>query len=119
MDRAISAAFSWENSFSIITRPKSTAVPAPRDVRRNPSATTRASVRMSGNSAATGRLEEMAQESGRDEHRAALLYAAARWIDESGRDLSLVVREGNFRTVFPFGSLAQEAEAVFRESGRA
>ena len=73
----------------------------------------------SGNSAAAARLEEIAQDSGADEHRTALLYAAARWIDESGRDLSLVVREGNFRKVFPFGALAAEAEAAFRESGAA
>jgi hypothetical protein len=72
-----------------------------------------------GNSAAAARLEEIAQDSGADEHRTALLYAAARWIDESGRDLSLVVREGNFRKVFPFGALAGEAEAAFRESGTA
>jgi hypothetical protein len=72
-----------------------------------------------GNSAAAARLEERAQESAADEHRAALYYAAARWIDESGRDLALVVREGNFRKVFPFGSLTQEAEAAFRESGAA
>ena len=72
-----------------------------------------------GNSAAAARLEERAQESGDDEHRAALLYAAARWIDESGRDLALVVREGNFRKVFPFGALAGEAEAAFREAGAA
>jgi hypothetical protein len=72
-----------------------------------------------GNSAAAARLEERAQEAGADEHRAALLYAAARWIDESGRDLALVVREGNFRKVFPFGALTLEAEAAFRESGAA
>jgi hypothetical protein len=72
-----------------------------------------------GNSAAAARLEEIAQDSGADEHRTALLYAAARWIDESGRDLSLVVREGNFRKVFPFGALAGEAEAAFRDSGAA
>lgn len=73
----------------------------------------------SGNSAAAARLEEIAQDSGADEHRTALLYAAARWIDESGRDLSLVVREGNFRKVFPFGALVGEAEAAFRGSGEA
>jgi hypothetical protein len=72
-----------------------------------------------GNSAAAARLEERALEAGEDEHRAALLYAAARWIDESGRDLALVVREGNFRKVFPFGALALEAEAAFREAGTA
>jgi len=67
-----------------------------------------------GNSAAAARLEERAQEIGEDEHRAALLHAAARWIDESGRDLAPVVREGNFAKVFPFGALAAEAEAAFR-----
>jgi hypothetical protein len=72
-----------------------------------------------GNSAAAARLEERALEAGEDEHRAALLYAAARWIDESGRDLAPVVREGNFRKVFPFGALALEAEAAFREAGAA
>ncbi len=72
-----------------------------------------------GNSVAAARLEETAQESGHDEHRVSLLYAAARWIDESGRDLTLVVREGNFRKVFPFGALALEAEAAFREAGTA
>ncbi|HEY3173070.1 MAG TPA: hypothetical protein VGK86_10905 [Thermoanaerobaculia bacterium] len=67
-----------------------------------------------GNSAAAARLEERAQELEEDEHRAALLHAAARWIDESGRDLAPVVREGNFAKVFPFGALAAEAEAAFR-----
>ena len=66
------------------------------------------------NSAAAARLEERAQEIEKDEHRAALLHAAARWIDESGRDLAPVVREGNFAKVFPFGALAAEAEAAFR-----
>ena len=66
------------------------------------------------NSAAAARLEERAQELEEDEHRAALLHAAARWIDESGRDLAPVVREGNFAKVFPFGALAAEAEAAFR-----
>jgi hypothetical protein len=67
-----------------------------------------------GNSAAAARLEERAQELEADEHRSALLHAAARWIDESGRDLVPVVREGNFGKVFPFGALAAEAEAAFR-----
>jgi hypothetical protein len=67
-----------------------------------------------GNSAAAARLEERAVELEEDEHRSALLQAAARWIDESGRDLAPVVREGNFGKVFPFGSLAAEAEAAFR-----
>jgi hypothetical protein len=70
------------------------------------------------NSVAAARLEERAVELEADEHRAALLHAAARWIDESGRDLAPVVREGNFGKVFPFGALAAEAEAAFR-AGRA
>ncbi|HEU5250808.1 MAG TPA: hypothetical protein VFW15_12545 [Thermoanaerobaculia bacterium] len=67
-----------------------------------------------GNSAAAARLEEQAVEVEEDEHRSSLLLAAARWIDESGRDLTPVVREGNFGKVFPFGALAREAEAAFR-----
>jgi len=67
-----------------------------------------------GNAAAAGRLEEKARALFQDEHRAALLHAAARWIDESGRDLAPIVREGNFRKVFPFGAeLAREAEEAF------
>lgn len=70
-----------------------------------------------GNAAAAARLEERARELARDEHRAALLHAAARWIDESGRDLSRVAREGNFRRVFPFGAeLAHEAERALLET---
>ncbi len=64
-----------------------------------------------GNAAAAGRLEEKAQAVAEDEHRASLLHAAARWIDESGRDLRSIAREGNFRKVFPFSTdLAREAE---------
>ncbi|MGH9318135.1 MAG: hypothetical protein ACRD1P_13635 [Thermoanaerobaculia bacterium] len=67
-----------------------------------------------GNAAAAGRLEEKALALFEDEHRAALFHAAARWIDESGRDLAPIVREGNFRKVFPFGAeLAAEAEEAF------
>jgi hypothetical protein len=66
------------------------------------------------NSAAAARLEEHAVELEDDEHRSALLHAAIRWIDESGRDLAPVVREGNFGKVFPFGALAAEAEAAFQ-----
>lgn len=66
------------------------------------------------NSAAAARLEERALEVEDNEHRAALFYAAARWIDESGRDLAPVVEEGNFARVFPFRALAAEAEAAFR-----
>ena len=67
------------------------------------------------NAAASARLEERAELDAPDEHRAALLRAAARWIDESGRDLAAVCREGNFRRVFPFdGDVAREAEAALR-----
>lgn len=63
------------------------------------------------NAAAAARLEERAQAAHRDEHRAALLHAAARWIDESVRDLAAIAREGNFGKVFPFGDdIAREAE---------
>jgi hypothetical protein len=66
-----------------------------------------------GNAAAAARLEERAGSLAPDEHRAALLLAAIRWIDESGRDLSAVAREGNFRKIFPFGGeLGNEAEAA-------
>jgi hypothetical protein len=71
-----------------------------------------------GNAAAAAHLEEQAVEVEDDEHRFALLRAAARWIDESGRDLTPIVREGNFGKVFPFGALAAEAEAAFRSGGR-
>ncbi|MEO8350043.1 MAG: hypothetical protein ABI610_14140 [Acidobacteriota bacterium] len=67
-----------------------------------------------GNSAAAARLEERAREVEENEHRFALFHAAARWIDESGRDLTPVVQEGNFGKVFPFGALAAEAEEAFR-----
>ena len=63
------------------------------------------------NASAAARLEERAQESPENEHRAALLHAAARWIDEWGRDLAPICREGNLPKVFPFGAdLAREAE---------
>jgi hypothetical protein len=68
-----------------------------------------------GNAAASARLEEMADEHEAEEHRAALLHAAVRWIDDSPRDLAAVAREGNFRKVFPFGADAAEvAEAALR-----
>jgi hypothetical protein len=68
-----------------------------------------------GNAAAAARLEERAELDALPEHRAALLRGAARWIDECGRDLAAVAREGNFRRVFPFdGDVAAEAEAAFR-----
>jgi len=63
-----------------------------------------------GNSQAASRLEERAA-SAPDDHRVALLHAAARWIDESGWDLRAVLAEGNFRKVFPFATeIAAEAE---------
>lgn len=69
-----------------------------------------------GNAAAAAKLEELAELSEADEHRAALLRGAARWIDECGRDLSAVAREGNFRKVFPFSAdIAEAAEDAFRE----
>lgn len=69
-----------------------------------------------GNALAASRLEELAERAEADEHRASLLYAAVRWIDDSRRDLSAVAREGNFRKVFPFGpEIAGEAEAALRE----
>jgi hypothetical protein len=75
----------------------------PRPVRRGEPA---------GNRRAAARLEERAELSDPGEHRAALLYAAVRWIDESARDLSAVAREGNFRKVFPFdGDVGEWAEA--------
>jgi hypothetical protein len=65
------------------------------------------------NARAASLLEERALESEADEHRAAMLHAAVRWIDESGRDLAPVLAEGNLRKVFPFGAvLASEIEAA-------
>ncbi len=69
------------------------------------------------NAAAASRLEELAERLEADEHRAALLYGAVRWIDEAGRDLAAVSREGNFRRVFPFGDeAAGVAETALREA---
>jgi hypothetical protein len=50
---AISAAFSELNSLSTIARPKSNAVPAPREVIRFPSTTTRSPQSEPGSSSAT------------------------------------------------------------------
>ena len=70
---------------------------------------------LAGNASAAARLEELAERLESDEHRAALLYGAVRWIDDSRRDLAAVAREGNFRKVFPFGAdIAAEAEAALR-----
>ncbi|MET0618906.1 MAG: hypothetical protein ABW056_01440 [Thermoanaerobaculia bacterium] len=70
-----------------------------------------------GNREAAARLEERADAPDTGEHRAALLHAAVRWIDESSRDLSAVAREGNFRKVFPFdGQVGDWAEAAFQRS---
>jgi hypothetical protein len=64
-----------------------------------------------GNAAASARLEELADADAAGEHRAALLRAAVRWLDERGRDLTPVVAEGNFRKIFPFGAeIAPEVE---------
>ncbi len=65
-----------------------------------------------GNTAAAGRLEEQAELEDPGEHRAALLYAAVRWIDESARDLAAVAREGNFPRIFPFGGEIGEAASA-------
>jgi hypothetical protein len=63
------------------------------------------------NSAAAAHLEERALAEKNDEHRAARLLAAARWVDELGRDLGVIVREGNLAKIFPFGpELARETE---------
>jgi hypothetical protein len=70
-----------------------------------------------GNAAAAASLEEEAERRESDEHVSALLHAAVRWIDDAGRDLAAVAREGNFRKVFPFsGVVADIAEAALRES---
>ncbi|MEP6801535.1 MAG: hypothetical protein ABJC07_06335 [Acidobacteriota bacterium] len=69
-----------------------------------------------GNWRAASRLEEAARGL-TDEHRAARLQAAVRWIDSCGRDLSAIHREGNFARAFPFGAeLAREAEAALAET---
>ena len=63
------------------------------------------------NAGAAARLEERAHRLLSDEHQAALLLAAARWLDESGRDLAAVAREGNLAKVFPYGTdLARDVE---------
>ena len=68
------------------------------------------------NARAAGRLEEMARDA-EDEHRASLLHAAVRWIDACGRDLSAILREGNFAKAFPYGrDLARETEDALREA---
>jgi hypothetical protein len=67
------------------------------------------------NAAAAARLEEKAQDAGGDEHRASLLHAAARWLDESARDLGPIAREGNLPRVFPFGpDLVHDVEEALR-----
>jgi hypothetical protein len=70
-----------------------------------------------GNRSAAARLEERAELDDPGEHRAALLHAAVRWIDESHRDLAAVRREGNFRKVFPFdGETREWAENALSEA---
>ncbi|MEO8190547.1 MAG: hypothetical protein ABI682_09395 [Acidobacteriota bacterium] len=69
-----------------------------------------------GNWRAASRLEEAASRCP-DEHRAARLHAAVRWIDGCGRDLGAIHREGNFSRAFPFGpELAREAESALSEA---
>jgi hypothetical protein len=66
-----------------------------------------------GNADAADALERRALESARQEHVSASYLAAARWVDECGRDLRAIRREGNFRRVFPFdGEVAAAAEAA-------
>ena len=70
-----------------------------------------------GNAAAAARLEELAERVESDEPRAALLYAAIRWIDACGRDLAAVAREGNFRKIFPFAQdTGDVVEGALREA---
>ena len=68
------------------------------------------------NARAARQLEDRAEALfAQNEHRASLLHAAARWIEESGRDLAPIVAEGNFRRIFPFeDEIAGDAEAAFR-----
>lgn len=69
------------------------------------------------NAAVAARLEENAEIEASNEHTVALRHGAARWIDELGRDVEVIFREGNFRKIFPFGvELAREAEAAIEES---
>jgi hypothetical protein len=76
----------------------------------------RAPAEPAGNARAAARLEERAADA-TDDHRFALLHAAARWIDESGRDLRAVLAEGNFRKVFPFSpEVVAEAEKALLET---
>ena len=70
----------------------------------------------SANVGAAARLEERAAAEP-DEHRSARLHAAVRWIDSCGRDLGPVVRDGNFRRVFPLGpELGREVEEALIEA---
>jgi hypothetical protein len=71
------------------------------------------------NAAASGALEELAERESADEHRANMLRAAVRWLDELGRDLGPVVAEGNFRKVFPLGAdIAPEVERALAAARR-
>ena len=71
------------------------------------------------NSAAAARLEETAELASSGEHRDSLLLAAVRWIDESGRDLGAIAREGNFRRIFPWGgAVADASEAALLQDSR-
>jgi hypothetical protein len=66
-----------------------------------------------GNAHAADRLERVARERRENEPLSARYLAAARWVDECGRDLGAIHREGNFRKIFPFdGDIAAAAEAA-------
>jgi hypothetical protein len=86
------------------------AAMAPRPAGRQPRA----------NAAAAARLEEVAELAPAGEHRDTLLLAAVRWIDESGRDLGAIAREGNFRRIFPWAGEVADAseEALLAEVAR-
>ena len=71
------------------------------------------------NATASGALEELAERVSAEEHRATMLRAAVRWLDELGRDLGPVVAEGNFRKVFPLGAdVAAEVERALAAARR-
>ncbi|HEY7370203.1 MAG TPA: hypothetical protein VIA29_09970 [Thermoanaerobaculia bacterium] len=66
-----------------------------------------------GNANAADRLERVARERRENEPLSARYLAAARWVDECGRDLAAIHREGNFRKIFPFdGEIAAAAQAA-------
>jgi len=75
-----------------------------------------ASGQPAANTRAAARLEDLAVEA-EDEHRAARLLAASRWIDACGRDLGAIWREGNLARAFPLGAeLAADVDEALREA---